>query len=265
MALHGLGFGFGQDVEPEEIPVGEQGSGHNAIQTAAEVIMALAAVFALFIQSKDSRLAWALVSVIVLVFALMYGGRVLRFFGVRMLQARRDKMARAQYQDLLGFARRFAQFNRSGDWTNLPQIVFNACGNNPEKCAQIMPPDYMHDLCPYLVQDLETHPRNAQQFLLAVQKFYAYTASCNKEYVIEPLRKMRARQWHPAPPSELVPEPVTWIESLAPMYKGNTERQIEDFRERWATFLDDVTKWLDKMNESFGTNMHTYFERPQKL
>lgn len=277
MALHRVGFRFGEHVELEEIPVGEQRSGHNAIQTAAEVIMALAAVFALFTQSKDSRLAWALVSVIVLVFALMYGGRVRRFFRVRMFQARRDKIARAQHRELHGFVKQFSQFSNSGDSSNLRYIVFGALGNSPEKCAEVMPPDYMHDLCQFLVQDFERRSDNEREFLLWVQKMYGYIASYNKEYVIEPFRKMRMKRWLPtvfvstgnqgkAPEAiGLVPEAVTWIESLAPMYRENTERQIEDFRERWVGFLDDVKKWVEKMNDTFGVKMPSYFERPQKL
>lgn len=264
MALHRLGFG--QHVELEEIPIGQQRSGHNAIQTAAEVVMALAAVFALFTQSRDSRLAWALVSVIVLVFALMYGSRVLGFLRIRMFQARRDKMARAQHPELLRFVKQFSQFSNSGDSSNLRYIVFSALGNSPEKCAEVMPPDYMHDLCQFLVQDFETCSKNVREFLLAVQKIYGYIASYNKEYVIGPFRKMRTEQWQPPAGSMgLVPDTVKWIESLPPMYRENTERQIEDFRERWVGFLDDVKKWIEKTNDTFGVKMPSYFERPQKL
>jgi len=53
--------------------------------------------------------------------------------------------------------------------------------------------------------------------------------------------------------------------SLPVNHQGIVGRQIEDFRERWAGFLDDMKKWLEKTSESFGAQLPVYFERPQKL
>jgi len=227
--------------------------------------MALAAVFGVVTQS--TKFAWAFFSLILLASALMYGKRVLLFFHLRKVRVARDTAARAQNPELLRLARSFAQFANSGDWSNLRYIVFNAYGNDPDKCAMVCPPDYMRDLSPFFLQHLETRPpENERQFLLAVQEWYGVIASYNNNSVLEPLRKMRQKQWFPAGKvSELLPDTVTWIESLPVNHQGIVGRQIEDFRERWAGFLDDMKKWLEKTSESFGVALPSYFERPQKL
>jgi hypothetical protein len=137
----------------------ERSGSHAAAQTTAAIVMASAAVFAVITQSKgDPKFAWALLSLILLALALMYGNRVLAFFRVRRLQAARNKAARTHHVELLRFARRFAQFTNSGDWNNLRYVVASAHGNDPDKCAEVCPPDYMKDLCPFFVQHLETRP-----------------------------------------------------------------------------------------------------------
>src|SRR6266404_4253235 len=147
---------------------------------------------------------------------------------------------RAQNPELLRFARRFAQFANAGDCSNLRYIVANAYGNDPDKCAAVCPPDYMRELCPFFVQDLATRPSdNEHQFLLEIQKWYGVIASYNNNYVLEPFRKMRTKRWFPGGnASDLVPDTVTWIESLPANNREYVGRQIEDFRERWAGFLD---------------------------
>jgi hypothetical protein len=97
-----------------------------------------------------------------------------------------------------------------------------------------------------------------------MQEFYGVIASYNMNYVLEPPRKMRMRRWFPADNvSHLRPDAVPWIESLPVNNRENAGRQIEDFRERWAGFLDDMKQWLEKTNESFGKNLPTYFGVPK--
>jgi len=210
MALPRIGVGFGQVSEVQA----KEWGGHAAAQTAAAIVMALAAVFAVITQSKDTKLSWSLAALILFALALMYGNRALALFRVRRVQATRDRVAREQFPELLRLARSFAQFANSGEWSNLRYIVFNAYGNDPDKCAAVCPPDYMRDLCPFFLQHLETRqPENERQFLLAVQEWYGVIASYNNNYVLEPLRKMRQKQWFPAGKvPELVPDTVTWIE-----------------------------------------------------
>lgn len=265
MALHRVGFGLGQNVELETLqPAKQQWGGHDAIRTAAAVVGALTAVITAV--KGNPYVAWGLAAFALVMTISVGGKRALTFVRVRRFQARRDKMAQAQHVELRGLAKQFARFVNSGDWSNLRNIIFSACGNNSEKCAQVCPPDYMKDLCQFLLQDFETRPpENERQFLLGAQKLYGYISSYNNNYVLEPLRRMRVKQWHPASASDFVPEPVTWVESLPPNYREDTERQIEDFRERWAGFLDNTKQWFEKVGELFGTQLPSWFERPQKL
>jgi len=261
MALPRIGVGLGHisELQPKEW------GGHAAAQTAAAIVMALAAVFGVVTQS--TKFAWAFSSLILLALALMYGKRVLLFFHLRKVRVARDTAARAQNPELLRLTRRFAQFANAGDCSNLRYIVANAYGNDPDKCAAVCPPDYMRELCPFFVQDLETRPPdNERQFLLEIQKWYGVIASYNNNYVLEPFRRMRTKRWFPGGNTpDLVPDTVMWIESLPANNREYVGRQIEDFRERWAGFLDDMIRWLEKTNDTFGATLNTYFERPQKL
>src|SRR5258706_11670761 len=137
------------------------------IQTTAAIVVALATVFAVIVQSKDSpKFAWALVVLSLLVLALTFASRVIAFFTIRRVRATRDKAARAQHSELVRFARRFAQFTSSNDHTNIRNIILSSCNHDPQKCAELRPPDYMSDLYPFFLQHLQTHvPENERQFV----------------------------------------------------------------------------------------------------
>jgi hypothetical protein len=261
MALHRFGVGLAPTSDA-------QSTGHAAAQTAASIVMALAAVFAVIMQSKgDPKFAWGLLALILLALIWMYGNRALASLRLRSALAARDRAARTYHPELLRLARRFAQFTSTGDWSNLRYIILSAYGNDPDKCAEICPPDYMRELCPFFLQHLETRPpENERQFLLAIQELYGVIASYNNHYVLEPFRKMRLRKWRPASTPGLAQDTiVTWIEILPESNQENAARQIEDFRERWVGFLDDAKQWFEKTGESFTSTVPSYFERPQKL
>src|SRR5579859_941234 len=247
------------------------------IQTTAAIVVALATVFAVIAQSKDNpKLAGALVVVSMAVVGWPFVHRVITFFQIRRVRAVRDRAAGARYSELLRFAKRFAQFTNAGDWANIRPIIFSLCGNNPEKCAELCPPDYMRDLCPFFLQHLEKRvPENEGQFLLAVQELYGIVVSYNRYYVSEPFDRMRMKRWPIVNPSVLhtalgTADPANpslgpWIASLPLGSQESAEGQIEGFRERWVSFLDDMKQWLEGMNESFGVQLPDWFDRPHKL
>ncbi len=247
------------------------------IQTAAAVVVALATVFAVIAQSRDNpRLAWALVSLTMVLLILTFGSRVVALFQVRRVQAARNRAAQTQHHELLRFARRFAQFTNTGDSSNIRSIIFNVCGNDCDKCAEICAPDFMRELSPLFLQHLEKRPsENEVQFLLSIQEFYGLVASYNNHYVLDPFHRMRTKRWPIANPSVLhavtgtanaaSPNLGPWLNSLPALHQAAADRQIEDFRERWVGFLDDFRQWLENINESFGVGLHVYIERPHKL
>jgi len=57
----------------------------------------------------------------------------------------------------------------------------------------------------------------------------------------------------------------TWLASLPPTYGDAARPKIEDFRERWVRFLDDVKEWIERVGEELGQPLPSYFERPQRL
>ncbi|PYU53186.1 MAG: hypothetical protein DMG48_02845 [Acidobacteria bacterium] len=236
------------------------------IQTTAAIVVALATVFAVIVQSKDNpKFAGALVVLALAVVGWAFGSRVIASLQTRRVRVARDSAARTEYKELLRFARRFAQFTNTGDRTNIRPIIFSLCGNNAEKCAELCPPDYMRDLFPLFVQHLETRQsENESQFLLAAHELYGLVASYNRYYVTEPFERMRMKRWA-IPNSSPVPELGTWIASLPLGHQESAGREIEDSRERWVRFLDDMKQWLERVNESFGASLPVWFERPHKL
>jgi hypothetical protein len=134
----------------------------------------------------------------------------------------------------------------------------------------------MNELCAFFLRHLQTHaPKDEHQFLAAVNELHAHIASYNNHYVGEPFRRMRMKRWAISNPSVLHaalgtanpsnPNLGPWLVSLPLMNQENAEREIEDFRERWVSFLDDMKQWLERVNESFGVNLPVWFDRPHKL
>jgi hypothetical protein len=257
------------------------GSAHTFIQTSAAVVVALATVFGVIPQSKDNPrpgwAGWTLVIFLVLFVLVILGPfvwRMIAFLRNLMVRIARDKAARAEHFELLKFAKRFAQFTNSGDPSNIWHIIHSSYSNDFEKSERVCSTDYMKDLFPLFAQHLETHlAENEAQFLLATQELCGLIASYNKNYVSETFRRMRDKRWEIPPtidpdlgmPRHTNPGLGSWLSSLPPHYQDGVGRQIEDFRERWARFLDDMKGWLESINESFGASLSTYFERPQKL
>ncbi|VVB53006.1 Uncharacterised protein [uncultured archaeon] len=255
------------------------GSVHSKIQSAAAVVTCIAAVAAAISASKDRTIAWILIAicaVAVLVMLFPFIQSTVASAKKRKRQAAKNVAAKSKYSELVSLAKRFGTFTNTGDPSNILLIIQNSCANDTDKYSEICPPDYMKDVFPIFLQHLETRPpENEAQFLLSIQELYALVASYTREYVSEPFRKMRLKKWPLQNPSVLHeamgtanpsnPKLGPWLYSLPPHYRESAEAQIEDFRERWASFQDDMKKWMVGINESFGTTLHTYFERPKKL
>ncbi len=172
------------------------------------------------------------------------------------------------------FVRRFAPFTNSDHPNNIWHIIHSSSSNDFEKAERVCSTDYMKDLFPLFARQLETHPpENEEQFLRATEDLSLLIASYNLNYVSQSFRRMREKKWAIPPTVDRLtghstpsnPSLGPWLASLPTHYQEPAGRQIEEFRERWAGFLDDMTKWLERINDTFGTSLSTYFERPQKL
>jgi hypothetical protein len=253
----------------------------STIQDVAAIVVAIAAVVSVVAQSKENpRLAVGLVLVAALIGGSVYLRPLINFVRRGRARARRNKIARAHYPEFLQFAKRLWKFINPGDSGNLRNVISTFCGNEDEKLAQICPPDYLKDIYPIFLGRLErTQPTTESDFCQLVGEFSIYVASYNSRYVLEPFRRMRARNWKEFRSAAnaaraqaeggqkeglIFLEP--WIESLPEQNRPQAERQIEAFREAWVSYLNDLMPFLEKLNDALsGNNLPTSFERPQKL
>jgi hypothetical protein len=265
--------------QPKQQSANTPGSPHVALQTSATVIGALATVFALVLaQAKDNpKIVWTLVVVAALSFLAIiepFVRRLMAFIQTRRVRRIRDEAARAEHAELMTFVRRLEPFTDSDHPNNIWHIIHSSYANDFEKAERVCPTDYMKDLFPLFARQLETHPpENEKQFLRATEDLCLLIASYNRNYVSESFRRMREKRWELSPivdSSRGTSQPAnpshgTWLASLPTHYQESVERRIEEFREVWVVFLDDMKKWLEHVNETFGVSLSTYFERPQKL
>lgn len=227
-------------------------------QAAASVVIALTAVFSVIAQSADNPVfAWALIALALLVLLSVFFGRVTRWGRDKIHQARRNRVARQQWPEFLRLAKRFGKFVSREDSSNLRQILFDLCGNNNTKLSKLCPPDYLNDFYELFFARYEAAPaKDEQAFSLAVDELNSMVSSYNKNYVLEPLRRLK--------------EDKLLFEQCTAGYRERVEQEIEGFRERWVRFLDDFKEFLDKANndlqyDPYHEALGTYFERPAKL
>jgi len=264
--------------QPKQPSANSPGSAHTVIQTSAAIVVALATVFGVIPQLKTNPgLVWPLIVVLGLLVLMILGPflwRMIAHLRERRVRRARDKAARTEHAELMAFVRRFAPFTNSDHPNNIWHIIYSSYYNDSEKAERVCSTDYMKDLFPIFSRQLETRPpENEEQFLRATEDLCLLIASYNKNYVSESFRRMREKKWAIAPivDSSLgISRPANpshgpWLSSLPEHYQEPVGRQIEEFRERWAAFLDDMTKWLERVNDRFGASLSTYFERPQKL
>jgi hypothetical protein len=79
--------------------------------------------------------------------------------------------------------------------------------------------------------------------------------SYNQDYVLEPLKRLKADQ--------------IIIQQLHPRVREDVEERMKAFREKWVRFLDDYNEFTDRTNHDLGYNYReaigTYFERPKAI
>jgi len=197
-----------------------------------------------------------------------FGPGLVRFYQASSAQSRRDKFAREQFPEFSELVKRFAQLTDSSDGKSIRNILFYGCGNNQTEFDRLCSPDYLKEIWPHFFARLGKRSRNEAEFRNALKEFYTLAASYNNNYVLEPFKRMKNKQWMPATTSNLTPELKSWLSSLPEHHRTSVEAQIEDFRERWVSYLDDLVPFLDRLHDSLGTSssrIESYFERPSKV
>lgn len=226
-------------------------------ESASAIVMTIAAVFSVITQSADHPIfAWTLVVIAGLVFLTAFSGRAIRWGRETIGQAQRNRIARKQWPEFLRLGNRFGKFVSRDDSSNLRQVLRSACGSNDTELSKLCPPDYLKDLYELFLARCEAAAaRDEHGFSFAVDELNLMVSFYNKDYVLEPLRRLKSENR---------------LDQLPTGHRQHYADQIEDFRERWVRFLDDFKEFLDKANNDLGYDPYheafgTYFERPGKL
>ncbi len=225
-------------------------------QTVASLVTALAVIFSVVTQAKGNPvLALAMVAVALLVAGSVFYRPIVGFVRRRIQQARRNRVARKLWSEVLRFEKRFGSFIGHDDPTNLRNILSELCNRSDTELAKLCPPHYLTDF--YALFSSRHQQRKAKDevdFSLALAELRGMVCSYNSDYVLEPLKRLKSEQR---------------LAQLPPYLREHGESSIEDFRERWVEFLADFKKFLDKANSDFRYDSYeafsTYFERPKKL
>lgn len=226
-------------------------------ETVWLAVAAIASVFLAVTQGLSHPVfAGAFLLLIAIAIAFVCYPPVAAWNRTRRMHARRNRVARKAWPAFLRFEKRFAEFINNNDSRNLRTVINGMCGQQNEQLEKICPPDYINVFYPLLSsRHAAVQGARELEFRLAVSELVGMVASYNSEYVLRPLKR-------------LVSSPQ--FTQLIPDNKKHREGEIEEFRERWARFLDDLTEFVAERNNDFGYEpyheaMHAYFERPKKL
>jgi hypothetical protein len=260
----------GFTIDPAEIELHKNGKSN--LEKAALVLATLIALLSFVLQWKQNPwLSVLLGAVALLVAASVFGGPTFRYLRSARLQAKRNKFVRSELPAFDQLVRRFAKFVDAGDGNNLRNIVYYGCGtkSDPTEFDRLFPTDYLKEVFPLFFERFKKKScKNEAEFRDALYEFYTLVASYNNSYVGEPLRRMTTRQWTPVDFANhlgLAPAPGPWLESHTQVNRINLEKQIEDFRERWVSYLDTLQPFLENIQHHLGPEVRTFLDRPKKL
>jgi len=221
------------------------------------VITALATVFSVVTQGKEKPgYAAILVAVALLAAVSVFYAPVMAFGRKSIQRTRRNRAAHKLWPDFRLLEKRFTHFLNKDDPGNLRNILSEVCNRNPDDLIKLCPPDYLNDFCPPLTtRHAEMNHGRERDLFLAMSEFRMMVASYNEDYVLGPLKRVRSGQL---------------LAEFPAHSKQHYQERIEDFRERWAGFLDNCKEFLEKANsdldyEPYHEAISTCFERPKKF
>lgn len=225
--------------------------------TVALIVAALAAVFSAVTQAQSHPIyAVAFLVVVAILVAFLCYRPLAEWALEQKMRARRNGVARKAWPDLLRFEKRFQGFINNDDSRNLRTIINDIGGRREEELFKLCPPDYVNTFYPILSNRrlLTRHVRESD-FRIALNELIAMVASYNTEYVLKPVKRLKDN---------------ARFAQLVPSEKQYREEAIEDFRERWVRFLDDLTEFVAARNNDFEYEPYheaisAFFERPKKL
>lgn len=225
--------------------------------TVALVVAALAAVFSAVTQGLSHPVfSVTFLVLIALLVAVECYRPVASWNRTRKLLSRRNGVAQKAWPDFMRFEKRFAEFINNNDSRNLRMVINGICGQRDDHLEKICPPDYINVFYPLLSsRHAAVRDVRESEFRLALSEFVGMVASYNSEYVLRPLKRLTDSQR---------------LTQLTPEMRKYPEGAIDEFRERWVRFLDDLTEFVAARNNDFGYEpyheaMYANFDRPKKL
>ncbi len=239
------------DLEPPERP-----SSLNPWQIISSLVTALVATASLITQWKGNRLLAFTLVAIALVAAVSTFYRPLAMSTRKCLQnVSRNRVARRSWQEFLRIEKRFGVFLNENDTVNLRNIISEICGRNPDEVSKVCGPDYLGDYYGLIhMRHLKKAAKNNTAFHLALTELHQMTCSYNRDYVLDPFRRLGGSQV---------------LGQLQPHAKDSYQEKMKQFRERWVRFLDDLKEFFDKTNHDlrydYREAIGTYFEYPKAL
>ena len=221
----------------------------------AAVVTALATV-GVVVRGAKPYVQVLLAAATVLIAAGLWYSPLIAFAREKRTHARRNRIARKSWPELLRFEGRFAAFVNTNDSSNLRSIILEVCNRNPQEAGKLSPPDYI-DTFLTLISERHKDVRIAGEleFRRCLSELCAIVGSFNREYVLAPLMRLA--------------ESSIFCD-LPAATKQYQERRIEDFRERWASFLDNLKEFVERLNgefkyEDYHQAIQAYFDRPKKF
>jgi hypothetical protein len=217
------------------------------------IVPALSLVAAIVALQRDQRVvAWALLGVLLLSFAVGFYPFVRRRFQRYLSERRDERVARKAFAEFRKFVRRFAEFAAAphSRTDTLHAIVLDQlCGRDQSKLEKfcLAPGEMFAAFSIQLRGRVEKQEGNLPSLLDGVEELNLLVKSYT-QYCVEQI-------FGQFPPD------------LRPLLTDRVKSSLEAFRERYVVFLDDYSKYLETLEESFSRarlESH-YFPRPKPL
>ena len=172
-----------------------------------------------------------------------------------LLNARRNRVARRSWDELLRMETRFGAFLNNDDRVNLRNTINEICGRNADELAKICGTHYLDDYFGLIhTRHLKNRAKDHATYRLALAELRQMVSSYNQDYVLNLFKRLDG-------------SPL--LEQLQPHAREDYEENMKQFRERWVTFVNAFKEFLDRTNADFRYDYReafsTYFEHPKTL
>lgn len=224
-------------------------------ETFAALLTALATLAVVLTGAKPYVQGLLAAATVLIAAGLWYSPFSALVRGTRM-RAHRNRIARKSWPAFLRLEVRFTGFVNNNDSSNLRGIISAICNSNPQETAKLCPPDYIDTFLPLISgRHSDVRRPGELEFRRCISEFCATVGSFNREYVLATLKRLAESSMFVGLPAQM---------------RDYHEKAIEDFRERWVRFLDDLKEFVDRLNvefkyEPYHQAIQSYFERPKKL